>query len=105
MKKKDTLYLVDAVVPMIVDAPTILVTSPRRIIYDDFCRKRSSNGTPLYMPIWRWDELLKLHEFCFSHELVTTLKKVYTRWGGIPREVMIEVNTKLIVGNILCRSK
>ena len=84
----NTLYLVDSRAPKLVDAPTVLVTSPRLEVYDDFCRKRSSNGEPLYMPMWSWEELLKLREKCFPLADVEKMKAVYARWGGIAREVL-----------------
>lgn len=87
-KDNNALYLVDARAPKLVKAPTVLVTSPRLEVYDDFCRKRSSNGEPLYMPVWSWEELLALREECFPSTDVEKVKAVYARWGGIAREVL-----------------
>lgn len=88
LKDANTLYLVDARVPKLVDAPTVLITSPRKDIYDHFCRKRSCNGQPLYMPVWSWEELLKLHKSCFPAADLAEMNAVYLRWGGIAREVL-----------------
>ena len=89
---RNTFYLVDARAPKLVRAATVLVTSPRLDVYDDFCRKRSSNRKPLYMPVWSWKELLKLREVCFPTVDDDKMKTVFERWGGIAREVLYYTN-------------
>lgn len=89
LKGDNTLYLVDGCTPMVVDAMTVLVTSPRLEIYDHFCRKRSCIGEPLYLPVWSWEELLTLRDRCFPDTEVVKMKEVYDQYGGIARDVFI----------------
>ena len=82
--KGDTIYLVDSFTPNIATVRSILLTSPRKGIWDDFYK----HSTSLFMPIWSWDEMELLRSLLYPSLGTTQVKEKYDRWGGVPRYVL-----------------
>ncbi|KAG2438729.1 hypothetical protein HXX76_005274 [Chlamydomonas incerta] len=84
-----TWFFVDGMLPEWVVARTVMVCSPKRSIYKDWLKGRSS--IQLTMPLWTWPEL----EMCWQHlyqDKGLSLERVkcnFNLWyGGVPRLVL-----------------
>jgi hypothetical protein len=83
--KKGTIYVCDAVKPIIFEkGTTILVTSTRREIYKNY--HKFGTSVVRYMPVWTLEELMKLSTF---EEINESFRII----GGIPRQIL-EKDTK-----------
>eukprot|EP00047_Mylnosiga_fluctuans_P021443 m.104797 g.104797 ORF g.104797 m.104797 type:complete len:511 (-) comp8900_c0_seq1:217-1749(-) len=90
------LYVADSIYPTPPpSARTVLVSSPRKDVYDHFCRKRSGINTPLYMPVWKRGELELLRETFFPAVDLDAMNTLFERWGGIPRDVLEKAKSNL----------
>jgi hypothetical protein len=71
--------------PLLVRAKTVVASSPNRENYKQV--QKQLGVQRYYLPIWSYEELLLLHEHCFS-ETVTKdeLDKRYGYYGGVPRD-------------------
>eukprot|EP00047_Mylnosiga_fluctuans_P024741 m.169108 g.169108 ORF g.169108 m.169108 type:complete len:679 (+) comp9915_c1_seq20:269-2305(+) len=87
LKRRDTLYLVDGVAPGVVNARTVLVTSPDHNIFHEFT-KSTATGWCHVMPVWTENELSALRLAVFPSVSENTMRDLYNQWGGIPRQIL-----------------
>ena len=66
--------------PMTV-ANHVLVTSPRRSVYNDFAKGAAKR----WMPVWTWDEMLDINAKIYSHITPAQLENIAELSGPIPR--------------------
>ncbi|CAG8489637.1 368_t:CDS:2 [Acaulospora colombiana] len=82
LEHEETWYIVDGRKPMEYLAKTILVCSPQKRHYKNFDKR----GTTIrYMPVWSWEEIDACRIRLFSHLSQREVRKLYNKWGGIPR--------------------
>ncbi|KAK6096218.1 hypothetical protein MT418_8606 [Batrachochytrium dendrobatidis] len=80
-----TFYIVDGMAPTVVNARTILVTSPRREIWYQFCKNSCDIR---YMPVWSKEELHSCRSMLFPTVPQELVESLYLKWGGIARYVL-----------------
>lgn len=44
------------------------------------------------MPVWTWEELVKLWKECYCHRSADDVVFLYMRWGGVVRWVLEHAN-------------
>jgi len=74
------------VTPLLVNAKSVITSSPNRENYKDF--EKSLSIKHYYMPTWSYDELLLLHEHCYNkggQRDRTNFERKYAYYGGVPR--------------------
>ena len=81
-----TLVVTDAHSPPIVNARTLLVTSPRKPAYYEYWKQRSAKLR--YMPPWTLLELEVGRAGCFPAVPPQRMADLFAWWGGIPRAVL-----------------
>jgi len=64
---------------------TLFIASSRNNNFKDWYYHKTV--TPLYFPIWSWDELRQCRELCYQGISEKTIKSRYERYGGIARYV------------------
>ncbi|CAI2174198.1 6219_t:CDS:2, partial [Funneliformis geosporum] len=92
--ERKNFYLVDAQVPEGCSAYTILLTSPKQDLFNNFIKPYGF--TKYYMPIWDHNEIITLWNACYENIMNTrderfTLEIVETlmgMWGPIPRSIL-----------------
>lgn len=81
-----TLFISDSVVPPVVGAFTLYVTSPRHDRTWEF--RKSDDAAVLYFPVLSWEEIRAMAASCFPECSAESIAERYSRWGGIPRYVL-----------------
>ena len=85
-----TLFISDSVVPPVVNAFTLYITSPRRDRTWEF--RKTDDAAVLYFPVLSWDETREMRSACFPDVSEASVVERYSRWGGIPRYVLSHVD-------------
>ena len=57
-----------------------------------FFQQQEKISKGFYMPLWTWDELVKLWRECYSHRSADDVAFLYIRWGGVVRWVLEHAN-------------
>ena len=57
-----------------------------------FFQQQEKISKVFYMPLWTWDELVKLWRECYSHRSADDVLFLYIRWGGVVRWVLEHAN-------------
>jgi hypothetical protein len=86
-----TVLICDGVTPPIVDAFTLLITSPKRERWKEFAKVAGSRR--LFFPVFSRAETGDLLQSCFPHLLGDSgVWDRYAAWGGIPRYVLANID-------------
>ena len=85
--RPETFYLLDGLNadPLLSKCMTLFIASPHNNNFKDWYYHKTV--TPLYFPIWSWDELRQCRELCYQGISEETIKSRYERYGGIARYV------------------
>jgi hypothetical protein len=85
--RPETFYLLDGLNadPVYSECLTLFIASPHNNNFKDWHYHETI--TPLYFPIWSWDELRQCRELCYQGISEETVKSRYERYGGIARYV------------------
>ena len=75
-------FICDGIKPIVVDAFTVLITSPKRERYKDFAK---SGSRRLCFPVFSQPEIADMLCTCFTHLDKEGVWDRYAKWGGIPR--------------------
>ena len=99
---KNVVYISDAISPFEVPCPTILITSPKKIVWFEFNKARGCEMK--WFGIWdRDNELDLLRHHCFPSITFNEMDKQVQMWGAVPRitlsraNVFTESNLKYLV--------
>lgn len=79
--------IVDAQTPFVTTAPTLLVTSPRRVVYKEY--RNDPSVAIRYMPLWSSAELDSLYVASYGERLAEAVyRRLGDACGGVPRMVL-----------------
>ncbi len=89
----DILVIADSFVPPVLPFPTVVISSPGRLLQRDLrdILNHYKKGW-LYMPIPTEEELLELHKTAFSGVPLGGVRQRMELWGPIPRNVLVEID-------------
>jgi hypothetical protein len=84
---QETIYILDGrdANPLSSRCLTLFISSPRSNSFKDWTYQ--AQITPLYFPVWSFDELLLCRELCYKEIDKATVKDRYNKYGGIARYV------------------
>jgi hypothetical protein len=85
--RPETFYLLDGLNadPLHSKCLTLFISSPRNDYFKDWHLHQTI--TPLYFPVWSWDELQQCRKSCLLGISEETVKNRYERYGGIAHYV------------------
>ena len=81
-----TVFICDSVTPPVVNAFTLLITSPRRDRWYEY--SKTALVKKLIFPVFTLAEILACRRTCFSALDEAGVRERFARWGGIPRFVL-----------------
>jgi len=85
LSDRNAYYIVDSAKARVVEAKTILITSPFKRHWKMLDKEK---GIFFTMPIWSEKELLECREM-YSDVDEVIVKENFSRWGGVPRYVLL----------------
>ncbi len=88
-----TVYIVDNDVPLVTDAFTVLITSPRRDLWYQY--NKSPGVSMLCFPTFSLEETLRLRDAAFASTPDCNddaVRERYALWGGVPRYVLLKLD-------------
>lgn len=71
-----------------VNAFTVFVTSPKESRWREV--RKAPGSEMLFLPVYSEEEMFRLRDLCFPHLDHQGVKKRYSKWGGIPRSVLLQ---------------
>lgn len=81
-----TVFICDGVMPPVVKATTLLITSPLKVVWHEFLK--SGDCRMLHFPMFSEDEILQCRTLCFPFLDELGVLDRFSRWGGVPRYVL-----------------
>lgn len=90
LKDPATWFIVDAHGAHECAARVVMVTSPRRSVFRRFLKVQ--DAFKAFMPVWTMEELEMCRAALFKRLPASRVAKLFSVWGGIPREVLQRVN-------------
>ncbi|CAG8695383.1 5691_t:CDS:2, partial [Funneliformis caledonium] len=91
-KNSNAWYIVNAKIPVKVNARTILLCSSRKDLYRDF--DKFGLLTIQFMPVWRRREIDECRDKIFYNIEKENVEELFLKWRGIPRFVLEQANDK-----------
>jgi hypothetical protein len=88
---KDTFLILDAINVDVINAKTILVSSPNENNFHDFVKKIDVTKDSYYMPPWSLEEILDCNGKMYNRR-VSDVRAGYEKVGGVPR-ILLEKDT------------
>ncbi|CAG8764680.1 3754_t:CDS:2, partial [Dentiscutata erythropus] len=85
-------YVVDGIEPNEYESKTVLVCSPKKGNYKEF--DKYIGTTIRYIPIWLLEEIQACRYGAFKYLKLSSVKSLYSKWGGIPRYILENVLDK-----------
>jgi len=91
LRNPNIYYVVDGEAPSIVNAKTILLSSPRDTTWN--LVSKASKGTFFYLPPWSLEELKRCRGSIFDPEVTEAkVEELFRKWGGVARFVLQYAN-------------
>jgi len=88
---KETFLILDAIDVDVINARTILVSSPNESNFHDFVKKIDPTKDAYYMPPWSLEEILDCNGKMYNRN-VPAIRAGYEKVGGVPR-ILLEKET------------
>lgn len=69
---------------------TVFVTSPKESRWREV--RKAPGSEMLFLPVYSEEEMFRLRDLCFPHLDHQGVEKRYSKWGGIPRSVLLHTS-------------
>jgi hypothetical protein len=99
LDKKTTIYINDSVSPFKFQAFTVLITSPDRRVWYEWCKQ--AKACRILFPVWDLDELIALNELSGKPLTDAGIRSRFEICGGIARSVFNAALSELVLAQEL----
>lgn len=86
LNEPSTVFICDGIMPSVVNAFTVLITSPKRERYREY--RKLVDSQMLTVPVFFRHEIRDIHRTCFPKLDEDEVWELYRKWGGIVRYVL-----------------